>query len=65
MEYTHTHTHIYRHTHEQNQNNPTKINYSRLTWQTQEMKKYIPVKNKTKAQQKTKLKQGVRWETKQ
>ena len=41
MEYIHI-------THEQNQNSPTKIKYSRLTWQTKEIKKlYLPVKNKT------------------
>ena len=46
MEYTHTHTHKY--TQEQSLNNPTKINYSGLTWQIKEIKKlYLPVKNKT------------------
>ena len=31
--------HIY--THEQSQSSPTKIKYSRLTWQTKEIKTYI------------------------
>ena len=39
MEYTHTHTYIY--THEQSENSPTKIKYSRLAWQTKEIKNYI------------------------
>ena len=37
MEYTY----IYTHTHKQNQNSPAKIKYSRLTWQTKEIKNYI------------------------
>ena len=43
MEYTHTHTHTHTHiyTHEQSENSPTKIKYSRLTWQTKEIKNYI------------------------
>ena len=49
MEYIHI-------THEQNQNSPTKIKYSRLTWQTKEIKKlYLPVKNKTN--------QSTNWKT--
>ena len=46
MEYTHIH-----YTHKQSQNSPTKIKYSRLTWQTKEIKKlYLEFKDKTKAQ---------------
>ena len=45
MEYTHAHTHtrthIYIHTDEQSQHSPTKIQYSRLTQQTKEIKNYI------------------------
>ena len=33
--------HINIYTHKQNQNSPTKIKYSRLTWQTKEIKNYI------------------------
>jgi len=36
MGYTHIHIH-----HNQSQNNPTKIKYSRLAWQTKEIKNYI------------------------
>ena len=32
---------MYIYTHKQNQNSPTKIKYSRLTWQTKEIKYYI------------------------
>ena len=37
MEYTHT----YIYTHKQSQNSPIKTKYSRLTWQTKEIKNYI------------------------
>ena len=33
--------HIYIYTHEQSENSPKKIKYSRLTWQTKEIKNYI------------------------
>ena len=32
---------IYLYTHKQSQNSPTKIKYSRLTWQTKEIKNYM------------------------
>ena len=62
MGYTHN---IYTH----KQNSPTKIKYSRLTWQTKEIKNYIyQLRTKlTKAQTggKKKLKQVAMWGIKQ
>ena len=56
--------HIYIYTHEKSQTSPTKIKYSRLTWQTKKIKNYIYqlttklMKAQTRKQNKSKVPSG-------